>query len=462
MNRLPPQSPARRVAVVGAGPAGLYAAEELIRQNRHDVRVDVLDRLPTLYGLVRYGVAPDHPRIKSITGSLRKVLDDPRVAFHGGIELGTDVTRRDLLERYDAVVYAAGAAGDRRLGVPGEDLPGSCSASAFVSWYSGHPDARPPLSLDTERVAVVGAGNVALDVARVLTRPVADLERTDMPEAVLAALRDSAVREVVVLARRGPRHARFTPKELRELGEVDGVDVIVDPRQLTGSGSTDADRTTQATLRALADLAARPPLGAPRRIELRFFTRPRRVLGGHRVTGLLTERTHGGPDGMSEGTAELSTLPVGAVLRAIGYRGLPLDAVPFDTARGVVPNDRGRVLDTEGVPCPGEYVTGWLKRGPSGVIGTNKLDSAQTVALLLDDLDELPVRRLPDLTGLLIGRGIRPVGLSGWARIDSAEQDLGATRGRDRTKIADWPTLLRLGRTDRPVPVEPEELPWPS
>ncbi|MFJ8111010.1 FAD-dependent oxidoreductase [Streptomyces sp. NPDC096132] len=462
MSRLSPQRPARRVAVVGAGPAGLYAAEELIRQSRHDVRVDVLDRLPAPYGLVRYGVAPDHPRIKSITGSLRKVLDDPRVAFHGGVELGTDLTRHELLARYDAVVYAAGAAGDRRLGIPGEDLPGSCSATAFVSWYSGHPDARPPLSLDTERVAVIGAGNVALDVARVLARPVADLERTDMPEQVLAALRDSAVREVVVLARRGPRHARFTPKELRELGGLDGVDVIVDPGQLTVPGSADPDRTAQANLRALADLAARPPLGAPRRIALRFFTRPHRVLGEHRVTGLLTERTHDGPDGAPQGTGDFTTFPVGAVLRAVGYRGLPLDTVPFDPTRGVVPNDRGRVLDTEGMPCPGEYVTGWLKRGPSGVIGTNKLDSAETVALLLEDLDRLSGRQLPDLEGLLIGRGIRPVGLSGWARIDSAEQDLGATRGRDRTKIADWPTLLRLGRTDHPVPVEPEELPWPS
>ncbi|WEH13023.1 FAD-dependent oxidoreductase [Streptomyces sp. VNUA24] len=462
MSDLSPPPVARRVAVVGAGPAGLYAAEELIRQGRHDVRVDVLDRLPAPYGLVRYGVAPDHPRIKSITGSLRKVLDDPRVAFHGGVELGTDVTRSELLDHYDAVVYAAGAAGDRRLGIPGEDLAGSCSARAFVSWYSGHPDAPAPLPLDMERLAVVGAGNVALDVARVLARPVADLERTDMPEPVLAALRASAVREIVVLARRGPQHARFTPKELRELGGLDGVDVIVDPRQLVLPEGAEPDRSTKANLRALAELAAAPLRGAPRRIELRFHARPRRVLGEHRVAGLMTERTHDGPDGASVGTGELDTLRVGAVLRAVGYRGLPLDTVPFDETRGVVPNDRGRVLDAKGALCPGEYVTGWLKRGPSGVIGTNKLDSAETVALLVDDLDRLPDRRLLDLEAMLIRRGVRPVGLSGWARIDSAERELGASRGRDRTKIADWPTLTRIGRSPHLVPAEPEELPWPS
>ncbi|MFE8013915.1 FAD-dependent oxidoreductase [Streptomyces antibioticus] len=455
-------SPARRVAVVGAGPAGLYAAEELARQDRHDVHVDVLDRLPSPYGLVRYGVAPDHPRIKSITATLSRVLDHPRVRFRGGVALGADITRQDLLDRYDAVVYAAGAPADRRMDVPGEDLPGSCSATSFVSWYSGHPDAEQPLALDAARVAVVGAGNVALDVARVLARPPEGLERTDMPEPVLAALRAGAVREVVVLARRGPRHARFTPKELRELAGLEGVDVVVDPYGPDLAEARAGDRTAQANLRVLAELAGRPPSGAPRRVELRFHARPLRVLGERRVTGLEIERTQDGPGAPADDAGERTVLPVGAVVRAVGYRGVPLDTVPFDASRGVVPNDKGRVLDVHGAVCAGEYVTGWLKRGPSGVIGTNKLDSAETVALLLDDLDRLPERELLGLDNLLESRGVRPVGLAGWARIDSAEQDLGSARGRDRTKIADWPTLLRLGRAPRPVRETVEEPPWPS
>ncbi|MFG2961026.1 FAD-dependent oxidoreductase [Streptomyces sp. NPDC048291] len=462
MSALTPDTPMKRVAVVGAGPAGLYAAEELVRQDRHRIHVDVLDRLPAPYGLVRYGVAPDHPRIKSITGSLRRILDHPRVRFLGAVALGADVTRQDLLDHYDAVVYAAGAAADRRLEVPGEDLPGSCSATAFVSWYSGHPDAPAPLPLDTERVAVVGAGNVALDLARVLTRPVADLERTDMPEPVLDALRASAVREVVVLARRGPWHARFTPKELRELVGLDGVDLVVDPRQLVPLEGLEPDRTAQTNLRILTEAAQRAPTGAPRRVELRFCARPLRLLGTDRVTGLEIERTTERPGATITGAGERETLTVGAVVRAVGYRGAPLDTVPFDPARGVVPNDKGRVLDADGALCPGEYVTGWLKRGPSGVVGTNKLDSAETVALLLDDLDERRPRRHPDLAGVLDRRGVRPIGLEGWSRIDTAERELGATRGRERTKIADWPTLLRLGKGPHPAREEPEELPWPS
>ncbi|WP_063836962.1 FAD-dependent oxidoreductase [Phaeacidiphilus oryzae] len=276
----------RRVAVVGAGPAGLYAAEELVRQDRTEVRVDLFDRLPTPYGLVRYGVAPDHQKIKSIIRQLRRILDHPAIRFLGGVEFGTDVTRRDLLAHYDAVLYAAGASVGRRLGVPGEELPGCCSATDFVAWYSGHPDVtRPPLALDAERVAVVGAGNVALDVARVLTRSPAELERTDMPEPVLAALRGSAVREVVLLARRGPEHARFTAKELRELGALDGVEVAVDPAVLpasdagaavgVGGRGLDLVRAVQANLRVLGEFAARGKRGAPapRRIELRFLAR---------------------------------------------------------------------------------------------------------------------------------------------------------------------------------------------
>lgn len=455
----------RRVAVVGAGPAGLYAAEELVGQNRVEVTVDVLDRLATPYGLVRYGVAPDHPRIKSITASLRTVLGHPKVRFHGGVGLGQDVTRQELTDRYDAVVYAAGASAARSMEIPGEELLGSCSATDFVSWYSGHPDASRPLTLDTNRVAVVGAGNVALDVARILTRPVADLERTDMPEQVLDVLRASAVREVVVLARRGPQDARFAPKELRELAGLDDVDVVVEPDELTLPEGERPDRTAETNLRLLAQLAERPRRETARRIEFRFHVRPRSVIGRHQVTGLEIERSRPGRAGPPTQTGDPTVLELGAVVRAIGYRGVPLDQVPFDPVRGVVPNDKGRVLDADGSVCPGEYVTGWLKRGPSGVIGTNKLDSAETVALLLDDLTGVPQCRRHDaepLEALLTRRGIRPVDLAGWDRIDSAEQDLGAVRGRERTKICEWPTLLRLGREPSLERRNPEDSPWPS
>ncbi|WP_354644404.1 FAD-dependent oxidoreductase [Kitasatospora camelliae] len=486
--------PARlRVAVVGSGPAGLYTAEAVIKQAGAagiTAAVDVLDRLPTPYGLVRYGVAPDHPSIRGIADYLRRVLEHPSVRFLGDVCFGREVTRGMLLAGYDAVVYATGAPADRRLRVPGEELPGSTAAAEFVRWYCGHPDADPAaFTLDAEAVAVIGAGNVALDVARVLAAPPAAFRATDVPEPVLAALLASRVREVHVIIRRGPAEARFTPRELRELGEVPGIEVTVDPgaagldpdgvrapdglpdgvRSPDGVPVADgpvpdgvpvADRRVRQNLAVLREWAARPAPPRPsaaRRVHLRFGWRPVAVLGTDRVTGLRIERTRPPRPGEDAhgpvGTGEFAELPVQLVLRSIGYRGVPLPGVPFDAVRGVVPHHEGRVLGPDGRPLPGEYVAGWLKRGPTGVIGSNKSDAAETVRSLLADLAGRPrgagptpaQEPGPPAAGLperLAAAGVHPVSYREWLAIDAAEHDLAAALGRgERVKLRDWDAL---------------------
>jgi ferredoxin--NADP+ reductase len=457
-----------RVAVVGSGPAGLYTAEALVKQaaalGRDDVRVDVIDRLPTPYGLVRYGVAPDHKSIKSIAQYLRKVLESPGVSFLGGVRLGTDVTRGELLEAYDAVVYATGAMRDRRLGIPGEDLPGSVAATDFVNWYCGHPDIAPDaFTLDAESVAVIGVGNVAVDVARILARDPAELHDTDIPEPVLDALHASKVREVHMIGRRGPAHAKFTTKELRELGELPGVRVVVEPADLELSPAdaslAESDRRVRGNLVAMRPWVSSPP-GPGRTLTLRFWLRPLSIEGTTRVSSLELERTALSPSGRVEGTGEKVSLEAQMVLRSVGYQSVPLPDVPFDSASCTVPNAGGRVLDDAGEPLPGEYVAGWLKRGPTGVIGTNKSDAAETVRALLADLaggpgpDDAPLPRagllrLPSgggspaeaaaspLADLLASRGVRPVSYDEWLRIESAEAALARSLGRgDRVKLA--------------------------
>ncbi|WP_433755631.1 FAD-dependent oxidoreductase [Nocardia sp. CA-135398] len=441
-----------RIAVVGTGPAGLYAADELVQQDRIPVRVDLIDRLCTPFGLVRYGVAPDHPRIKSVTGALSTILEHPLVRFLGGVELGSDIGRSDLLACYDAVVYATGLAADRPLGVPGEELPGSHSARELVSWYSGHPDAAQPFSLDAERVAVVGAGNVALDVARILTKPAAALSYTDMPEPVLAALRASAVREVTVIARRGPEHTRFTTKELRELDTLDGVSIRVPADETLPASDTVAERSVRANL-ALFEKWSGVPAGE-RTITFRFWRRPIEIRGEKAVRELVLEHTALDDTGQLVATGGTETLPVGVVLRSVGYHGMPIAGLPFDRSRGVVRQHAGRIVDEEGRACSGEYVAGWLKRGPSGVIGTNRADSADTIAALLDDLSTSGgPRAVRSLDDLLARNGSRPVPLSGWRAIDSREIALGAEAGRDRIKITDWSVLRTLGAHEAPTPV---------
>jgi ferredoxin--NADP+ reductase len=481
------------VAVVGSGPAGLYTAEALVKQaallpSPVDVHVDVLDRLPTPYGLVRYGVAPDHKSIKSVANYLRRVLESPGVTFIGGVHFGTDVTREDLLEAYDAVVYATGAMRDRRLGIPGEELPGSHAATDFVNWYCGHPDVDPgAFSLDAESVAVIGVGNVAVDVARILARDPAELEDTDIPEPVMDALRASKVREVHVIGRRGPAQAKFTTKELRELGELGGVLVSADAAEMDLDGGFDrsgesaalaaADRRVRGNLVAMAGWPAGGPAGAVdvpagdghgRKLRLRFWLRPAEIhqSSSGAAAGLRLERTRLSESGAFEGTGEFETLDAQLVLRSVGYQSVPLPGVPFDTRTYTVPNAAGRVLSESGDPLPGEYVAGWLKRGPTGVIGTNKGDAAETVQALLADLaggpdvtegklprpgllrlpgsDELPEPEEPAggsarrsaLGTVLEARGVQPVSYADWLRISAAEEDLAAALGRgDRVKL---------------------------
>jgi ferredoxin/flavodoxin---NADP+ reductase len=435
-----------RVAVIGSGPAGLYTAEALVKQAaalttpRHAL-VDVLDRLPTPYGLVRYGVAPDHPSIKSIAEYLRTVLEHPDVRFVGGVRLGTDVTRDDLLGCYDAVVYATGAMRDRRMGIDGEDLPGSYAATDFVNWYCGHPDTEVgAFTLDSESVAVVGVGNVAVDVARILVRSVEDLRRTDVPQPVLDVLASSKVREVHVIGRRGPAQAKFTTKELRELGQLSGVDIVVpaaeaDPAAFDASGSGSelaaSDRRVRGNLAVISGWAGQAAAGHPRRLTLRFWLRPVRVEGEGQVTGLTVERTRLAADGTLTGTGELETIGAQMVLRSVGYQSVPLPGVPFDERAHIVPNAEGRVLGPDGAALPREYVAGWLKRGPTGVIGTNKSDAAQTVRSLLADLTgDGPGAPGGALAALLAGRGIVPVSYEDWLKIERAEADLAESLGR--------------------------------
>jgi ferredoxin/flavodoxin---NADP+ reductase len=466
------------VAVVGSGPAGLYTAEALIKQGAaldppRAIQVDVLDRLPTPYGLVRYGVAPDHKSIKSIADYLRGVLEHEGVRFIGAVHLGDDVTRDDLRSCYDAVVYATGAMRDRRLGIPGEDLPGSYAATDFVNWYCGHPDVDPErFTLDAESVAVIGVGNVAVDLARILVRDPAELRETDVSQPVLDALENSKVREVHVIGRRGPAQAKFTTKELRELGELAGVDVIVGKGEADldafdaageGAGLVASDRRVRGNYAVISDWAARVPVGGARRLSMRFWLRPTEIHGPQQVEGLTVERTRLEADGRLTGTGQLERLPVQMVLRSVGYQSVPLPGVPFDERSHTVPNAEGRVLGPDGQPLPGEYVAGWLKRGPTGVIGTNKSDAAETVRSLLADLAggpgpgdvQLPrpgLMRLPEgqevsseaglawsaaFCELLAARGIEAVGYSDWLKIETAEKELASSLGRgSRVKLA--------------------------
>ncbi len=436
-----------RVAVVGSGPAGVYAVAALTKAG--GVEVDVLDRLPAPYGLVRYGVAPDHVKMKSVDAALRRILEDPAVRFLGNVEVGKDITLAELSTYYDAVIFATGAAVDRRLDVPGEDLPGSFSATDFVAWYSGHPDAElDRFTLHARRVVVIGVGNVAVDVARVLTKPADVLASTDVPGHVLDVLAASAVTDVTMLGRRGPAHARFTTKELRELGELTRSDILIDPADLELSpeeaAEVEADRTLRANLEVLRAWAAREPAGRDRRLRITFWHRPAEVLGSRVVEGLRAERTVL-KDGRVVGTGSTVDLPAQMVLRSVGYRVVPPAGLPLDPRTGTVPHDAGRVL-ADGAPLPGVYVAGWLKRGPTGIIGTNKPDATETVGSLLADADTLPraPERDPDaIVELLLERGVRAVGWSGWEAIDAAERALGTDRDCARVKIADRETLLK-------------------
>ncbi|WP_433414795.1 FAD-dependent oxidoreductase [Microtetraspora malaysiensis] len=433
-----------RVAIVGSGPAGIYTAEALSKQSGEPIEIDVLERLPTPYGLVRYGVAPDHTSIKSIAGYLRRVLESPGIRFLGGLELGAEVSADDLLACYDAVVYCTGAMVDRHLGIPGEDLPGSVAATDFVNWYCGHPDVpADAFTLDAEEIAVIGVGNVAVDVVRILAKTADELRGTDVPEEVLDRLAASRVRRIHMIGRRGPEHAKFTLKELRELGEVTNADVRTLPSEVEVADVEGLSRQIRGNVEVLRSWSTRVPAGRPRALDVRFWLRPVEILGAARVEGLRLERTRL-VEGRVTGTGEYETIPADMVLRSVGYRSVALPGVPFDTGTMIVPNVAGKVTGTDR-----QYVAGWLKRGPTGVIGTNKSDAAETARTLL--AEAVPGTADAKLDDLLSARGITPVTYDDWLAIETAEAELARTLGRgERVKLVGRPAMLAAcGRVPR-------------
>jgi ferredoxin--NADP+ reductase len=442
-----------RVAVIGSGPSGVYATEALIKQGEVPVRVDVFDRLPTPFGLVRYGVAPDHQTIKSVTKVMQKVLQDPKVRFFGNVAFGRDLTHDDLRRHYDAVIYTVGASSDRHLGIPGEDLPGSLSATEFVAWYNGHPDYKDlDIRLDARGVAVVGMGNVAVDVTRILAKTAEELGRTDIADHALPVLAQSQVTDIYMLGRRGPAQAKFTTKELRELGELLNADVVVRPEELELDERSSASIADQPgllkNLEVLREFAARPLSGKPRRVHIRFLVSPVAILGQGRVERICLEKNRLDEGLNAVGTGVYEELEVGLVLRSVGYKGVPLPGVPFDERKGIIPNQNGRVL-RDGAVALGEYTAGWIKRGPSGVIGTNKADAAETVKLLLEDVPRLPQAQEPHpeaVPRLLQARGVRFVTLEGWLRLDALETQKGQAQGRPRVKLTSVEEMLQAAR----------------
>jgi ferredoxin--NADP+ reductase len=435
-----------RVAVVGSGPAGFYAAGALLGADT-PVEVDMIERLPTPWGLVRLGVAPDHPKIKSVSRAFERIAAQPGFRFVGNVEIGRDIHHRDLVELYDAVVYAVGAQSDRRMGIPGEDLPGSWAATAFVAWYNGHPDHQHlEFDLSGKRAVVIGNGNVAVDVARMLALTPEELAPTDTTDAAIEAIGGSGIEEIVMVGRRGPAQAAFTTPELIELGELAGADVIVDAADLEGAEPEDTN--SERNLEVLREYAAREPEGKPKRLVLRFLQSPAAIEGVERVEAieLVRNRLEADDAGTLRAVAtdERETLETGIVFRSVGYRGVALPEVPFDERSGTIPNDRGRVSDATGNVVPGVYAAGWIKRGPSGVIGTNKKDATETVELLLEDLRDAPRkgRTAADVDALLLGRGARPVLYAGWTTIDELERTAGDKLGRPRVKLCTWDELL--------------------
>ncbi|WP_026372654.1 FAD-dependent oxidoreductase [Agrococcus lahaulensis] len=445
-----------RIAVIGAGPAGIYAADILkkaVREAGGDVYIDLFEQLPAPYGLVRYGVAPDHPRIKGIISALREVLEAGVVRLFGNVRFGDDITVADLERLYHGVIFATGATKDAPLDIPGVELPGSYGAADFVSWYDGHPDVPREWPLEAKEIAVIGNGNVALDVARMLVKHPEDLLPTEVPDNVVAGLEASPVTDVHVFGRRGPLGVKFTPLELRELGELRDVDMIVHDEDFGVDPDEETAKQNKQILvisRVLDQWRQREVGTASRRLHLHFWSRPDAVLGDERVEALRVERTRPTPEGL-EGTGEYREFPVQAVYRAVGYFSSPLPGVPFDERRGVIPNEAGRVMD--GIrPLPGMYATGWIKRGPVGLIGHTKSDAKETIEQLLGDsnswwspepFDQDAVPRL------LSERGVEWTDIDGWIRLDEHEMALGEPHGRARVKVVPRDKMVQISRDER-------------
>lgn len=448
-----------RVAVVGSGPAGFYAAGQVLAADV-PVEVDMIERLPTPWGLVRLGVAPDHPNIKAVSRVFEKIAQRPGFRFLGNVEVGRDLEHADLMRLYDAVVYAVGAQTDRRMGIPGEELEGSWPATAFVAWYNGHPDFQNlSFDLSCKRAVVVGNGNVAVDVARMLALAAEEIEPTDTTDAAIAAILGSGIEEIVMLGRRGPAQGAFTTPELQELGELADTDVAVDPADLELDPASEAALQQSAVARnveVLRGYAARTPSGKRRSLRLRFCVSPVAILGNGKVAGVEVVRNELVADESGRvravPTEEREVIPCGLVLRSVGYRGVPIPGVPFDEERATISNRGGRVLDDRGEQVPGLYCTGWIKRGPSGIIGTNKKDAAETVQLLLEDLGAGVLPRREDATAanvdaLLAERGANVVVYGGWEAIDAAERSRGEGFSRPRVKLVTWDELLSAAHT---------------
>jgi ferredoxin/flavodoxin---NADP+ reductase len=449
-----------RVAIIGAGPAGFYAAGQLLTNADPEFAVDLYDRLPTPYGLVRSGVAPDHPKIKSVTRAYDKTSAHERFRFFGHVELGRDLTREQLLDHYHVVCYTIGTSTDKHLGIPGEDLQGSHSATEFVAWYNGHPDhCGLEVDLQAKQVVVVGAGNVAIDVARMLALAPSELAITDTADHAIEVLRSSGVEEITILARRGPLQAAFTNPELLEMGELERGDVEVvgiELDELSAVALQDADKTRRRNVEILQDYAARPKTGKPITVRFRFLASPVELLGderGHvRAVKIENNEIVARDNGSlaAHGTGTFEEISAQLVFRSIGYRGEPVGSIPFDERRGLIYNEGGRVTDADGTLQVGEYASGWIKRGPSGVIGTNKKDSQDTVDKIFEDAAAGRLNQPPedDIDALIAEHCADVVTWEGWQAINAIETAVGeaSSPARPRVKLTEWAALREAAR----------------
>ena len=440
-----------RVAVIGSGPAGIYASDLLMKSGR-TVEIDLFEQMPAPFGLIRYGVAPDHPRIKGIIASLHRVLDTPTIRLLGNIHIGEDITIAQLHEYYDAVLLATGAVADRDLDIPGENLNGSYGAADFVGFYDGNPRFHRTWNLTATHIAIIGVGNVALDISRILAKTANELHTTEIPDNVYQTLKTNQATHIHIFGRRGPAQAKFTPLELKELDHSPSINVVVDPEDIdydeASIAARRASKSQDLVCQTLEQYAMREPKDAPHTLHIHLFENPVEILGEDgNVVGLRTERMELDGTGHVQGTGKFTEWPVQAVYRAVGYRSDPVPEVPFDQAKAVIPNDGGHVLDDSGNPIPGLYATGWIKRGPVGLIGNTKSDAKETIEMLLADYDagNLPEPLHPDPSDIityLTDHDVDYTTWAGWHRLDNAERELGAPEGRERKKIVEWEDMV--------------------
>ena len=443
-----------RVAVIGSGPAGIYASDLLMKSGR-TVEIDLFEQMPAPFGLIRYGVAPDHPRIKGIVNSLHAVMEKPNVRFLGNIEVGTTITVEKLHEYYDAIVFATGAVADRDLGIPGENLNGSYGAADFVGFYDGNPRFHRTWNLTATHIAIIGIGNVALDISRILAKTANELHTTEIPDNVYQTLKTNQATHIHIFGRRGPAQAKFTPLELKELDHSPSINVVVDPEDIdydeASIAARHASKSQDLVCQTLEQYAMREPKDAPHTLHIHLFENPVEILGEDgNVVGLRTERMELDGTGHVQGTGKFTEWPVQAVYRAVGYRSEAITAVPFDHGTAVIPNDGGHVVDPAGEIVPGVYVTGWIKRGPVGLIGNTKSDAKETTDMLI--ADALAGRLTPrtatgDITEYLEAQGIPYTTWDGWHKLDAHERSLGSAEGRERKKVVEWDEMVAHSRS---------------